>query len=778
MTSDDWFIEVNHSLRHDGHFIRLEELDDWTSKQLDVEIYTSMFRYPTPDIHVGALLAGFGMDFDCRDNPERARKEATAVIKYLIGKYAMKEQDFSIAFSGCKGFHVFINRHVLDIEPHAQLPYIFKGMAKELITECNLKTLDLRIYIATALIRHLNSRHPETGLYKIPLTSIELETMNIDRIRGIAGQKRLGILTKLTHEKNDRAAEWFERVKTGYLTKLADKRPEFSADDYQLGDLWPCVIRQIESGARYGKRNAITWQLASYFLKKGLEEEQCLQALQPWWNKTDKEPTPFPWTDVQTKVHSTYAAGGYGIGCGSEFAEDHCIGKDKCLLFKPKAAEEVLPPEAWTQADKILVEGRPLDYMTKTLESNHVGDTAILKLDYISALSARIMPQGAEQLHTHHIGKTGKGKTHSKEQVIKTLPREWFVKFSSASPMALFYYVKKYGENSLDSKVIYITEFENAKFAEPMLKALTDTNPIDPRHLSVYEAELLDLQIKGKRVIWHTSEVSFGSEQLKNRFLFANPDETPNQDHSVYTLQYNQYWKRTPTNETETSIPTLQALLIRIDKDTANLKVLIPFNIKKWVHEEDRRLFPKFAAIVKIIAKTNYKQRITHDEYLVAKEEDITEAKEIWKVVQRNLALKLSARALSIIDILRENPFQTYEELQKSTSLSIKWIRQLFDKELSEFVTYRKRPLPVDVQGHPINNPGPKPKEFFLTEKGKEDFGEIEIEPLTEEQLGNLGSWDKVFQCLPEACLKLKTEKPEKSDFSSLINPVKVIINE
>jgi hypothetical protein len=200
MTSDGCsIIEVAHSVKARNVFIDLDDLGDWIKHQPDVDLYSSLFRYYIDDPNIGGVLAGFGLDFDDAEKPERARKEALATVKFLIDFYDVKEKDISVCFSGNKGFHVFVNHAVLNVEPHVFLPQIFKSMARELTQKHGLKTLDLQIYDRRRLIRLPNTRHQKSGLYKIPLTVSELQTLNIDQIRALAVKPREHVAGRVEH---------------------------------------------------------------------------------------------------------------------------------------------------------------------------------------------------------------------------------------------------------------------------------------------------------------------------------------------------------------------------------------------------------------------------------------------------------------------------------------------------------------------------------------------------------------------------------------------------
>lgn len=94
------------------------------------------------------------------------------------------------------------------------------------------------------------------------------------------------------------------------------------------------------------------------------------------------------------------------------------------------------------------------------------------------------------------------------------LPRACEV-FTSASPLSLFYYVKRYGEDALDGLLIYIDEVEASRFVLPMLRSLTGQTEITPRHLPVYDAEVLDLKGRGipHRLVHERQDLQLGSDK-------------------------------------------------------------------------------------------------------------------------------------------------------------------------------------------------------------------------------------------------------------------------
>lgn len=680
-------IEVAHSPSNRNVFLDYKkDLKNWIKNQLDIDLYSSFFRYYTDDPNVGGVLAGFGMDFDDAEKPKRTQKEALTVIKNLQDRFDIEEQDISVCFSGKKGFHVFVNHAVLGIEPHYYLPKIFKEMAKELIREHKLKTLDLSIYDRRRLIRLPNSRHDKTQLYKIPLTLSELENSSIEQITAMAVKQRPHVKASVEHKVSEKAHRWFVKHCNAYMKKLEDRKVEFAGGDLDVKEVLPCVKKRLKIGAKEKMRNRCTWQLASYFCKRGDSLEDCLTVMRQWHEKVSQGDHPYTWEECEKTIRKTYDVGGYPIGCGSEFTNGLCPGKEHCSLFVKK--EETQFSEDILKKACELLEGDPLKYVADTVNKIHVGDRELIQIAYISGLSARL----AKPIHLWPIGTSQKGKSHSLYTVRNVFPKEHYELLTSASPKSLFYYAKKYGESCFDGKLIYIDEIESSKLTLPLLRSLTSPTDMQPRHLSVYDADLLDLKIKGPRVIWFTSIKAFGGDQLRNRFIFVNPDETTDQDDEVFKLQLNEE-SSNPNDLKE--FKTAQAITKQIFEETKALTVKIPYIDRiVWPYKNYRWLFPIFKSFIQIITKTRYKNREIENNTITSKTDDFTTAKSLWSNFIESIIYRASEPAKTLLNVLTADKYEAKttaelaEEIGKSTRQVNRLLTELEDAQL---INKRKR---------------------------------------------------------------------------------------
>jgi hypothetical protein len=349
--SSEWYIEVSEGVKRKTppEMINVSDLKQWQKKNQDSKLglFRSIYEYPTDDPYVGGVISDFYVDLDCEENPDRARKEAVALVKTLINDYDIQEEIINIAFSGMKGISICVAHEVFDVEAAADLPLIWKSIAKNMISKLSLKTIDTQVYERRRLWRLINSKHQKSGLYKIPLTITELEKLSIKEIKEKAVKPRpqpfmLGKIqpipkaVSLFREHAKKVEEWKQKRKAVFkeLASLGKEDP-------------PCVQRLFEQGAEEDARNISLFQLAVYWTQKGLAELQIVKLGYEFAEHCKQGAHPFPeGNEIETTVHSAYegAQGNrYSVGCSSEVFAPLC-DRERCPFFvsavkgKPKTS--------------------------------------------------------------------------------------------------------------------------------------------------------------------------------------------------------------------------------------------------------------------------------------------------------------------------------------------------------------------------------------------------------------------------------------------------------
>jgi hypothetical protein len=333
---------------------KISELPQWKVEHESsiAGLFSSIFSYPTTDPQIGPVLSPLYLDYDSLEAPSKAQKEAATTIRKLIEDYDIPEASIAIAFSGQKGFSVTISPEIFGAEASEHLPQIWKSIVKELAAKLKLKHIDTAIYDRRRLWRLLNTRHNKSGLFKVPLTLLELENLSIDQIKTLAANQREPFIKSEAH-LSPKAHNLFNEHSEKVTTWLSARKEKFEVGNLKpMADDPPCIKRLLESGAQKGNRNNFTFQLAVYYASKGLSQEEIENQCTKFTAKSEEPLTP---QEILTLVDSAVKGcteGRYSVGC-STFAE--LCDKPNCPLFavddKPNwdAIGEPISFDEWRQ---------------------------------------------------------------------------------------------------------------------------------------------------------------------------------------------------------------------------------------------------------------------------------------------------------------------------------------------------------------------------------------------------------------------------------------------
>lgn len=255
-------------------------------------------------------------DFDSPDLKE-AQKDALELLKRFQTQ-GFDPNHISIHFSGNKGFNVILSVKN-DLTPE-QVKYL---AVKKFGVD--LKSLDPSMYDAPQLLRVPRTRHPVSGLYKIPLTYNQLLNLNIEKLKEKAAKNEAPTdfnyqtfelsedLLKVPEEKENKhenedldltkkprqwkASKWallqgfinpgernnammilsstckamgFDKITSYYMCKSALERSweRFGEGNYTKEELWSQIERVFSdswNGGQYSEKNDL-------FLQKKAEE--------------------------------------------------------------------------------------------------------------------------------------------------------------------------------------------------------------------------------------------------------------------------------------------------------------------------------------------------------------------------------------------------------------------------------------------------------------------------------------------------------------------------
>lgn len=268
-------------------------------------------------------------DFDSKTNIDLAKADAlNLAIKFV--DMGVDQECIRAFFSGMKGFGLEID--ITDYLTSQEVKSIVTNLAKE------FKTIDTQIHDSNRIIRVVNSKHQESGLYKIPLELYELEEWSVDQIKEAAKSKRLKII-------NTKPLD-FSTIKSKLVTKAAElkvvKMLEFNLRDLdftkKLPQLSNCKFALQNGFFSSGNRSHALMVVAStyknlgfdlehtYRFLKGVAELQAKRTGQPRFS--DEE----IYNNICTQVYSPHWNGG-SYSCKAEgWLQDYCdsLGTHKC----------------------------------------------------------------------------------------------------------------------------------------------------------------------------------------------------------------------------------------------------------------------------------------------------------------------------------------------------------------------------------------------------------------------------------------------------------------
>lgn len=183
------YFNFKTALNSKANLLTLEEI---SKQKIKDEAYVSIYSYNDShkkkveetgsikgitDVVTNTLV----FDFDSTDI-EKARQDVLTLGSRLVENYNVASDSIACYFSGGKGFHVVAP---LDKEI---TPDEFKSAVTKLAGD--LPTFDSVVSDPQRILRMEYTKHPKSGLYKIPLHIAEVDEMSVDQIKELAKTPR------------------------------------------------------------------------------------------------------------------------------------------------------------------------------------------------------------------------------------------------------------------------------------------------------------------------------------------------------------------------------------------------------------------------------------------------------------------------------------------------------------------------------------------------------------------------------------------------------------
>jgi hypothetical protein len=189
--------------------LSVDEISEYSLKNSDTGIYTSVFAYKSKNISESEKLGPLYFDLDSSDM-SIAKEDMLKLYNHLVSY--LPSNSVLVYFTGKKGFHIECEPLSLGIGPSKDLPKIYRYIANDLKSKLDLTTLDFSVYDGRRMWRLAGSKHQDTNLYKTLLNPANQKSLieeDIETIKEYATAKQS--LEVSEQSFNYKANEWYRQ---------------------------------------------------------------------------------------------------------------------------------------------------------------------------------------------------------------------------------------------------------------------------------------------------------------------------------------------------------------------------------------------------------------------------------------------------------------------------------------------------------------------------------------------------------------------------------------
>lgn len=343
------FIRVCKTLEDKGTLIAPNNLERFINGDWESDWYASIYDYNQDQLRkfeTNGSVAGITdvttdklvFDFDNKDDLNAARLDTIEAI-YRLRKFNITNAQ--IFFSGNKGFSLvaYIGKE-LTPDQAANIAINKIGVG--------LQTLDKKIYNASRIFRVPGTRHPVSGLHKVPLSKEQLDHYTIDQIKDVAKDALLpdpAIIDKPSSEL--------------FVIDVEKKKKEYSFDINTKPEGWrncKWSLMQGNFGDEQGEREHALLILAATCRGLGYDKEttyyMCKSALKKQATRTGRDEFPKEelWNNIiEESVFGDGWQGGQFTCSKDPWLHDYCeaLGDLGCKDHEEESGPSVSHEDMW-----------------------------------------------------------------------------------------------------------------------------------------------------------------------------------------------------------------------------------------------------------------------------------------------------------------------------------------------------------------------------------------------------------------------------------------------
>jgi hypothetical protein len=353
-------------------------------------------------------------------------------------------------------------------------------------------------------------------------------------------------------------------------------------------------------------------------------------------------------------------------------------------LAKRDKERDAIEARAHKRAMEILETGDARAFILETFKTQHIGDDETAEGMLIGTANQSVA--NSKGIQPAVFGESGRGKSHAARAMLHLHPKRYFM-IASLSDKALFYLE---AGALCPGMTIFSDDARLSEGIEDLIKRATaffqekTINKVPQKEGGKWTTK--DLEIP-PRINWLLTSVnSQGSEQLVNRQLGFDVDETPEQDERVTDFELAKARDGRPEFEITEEVLICRELISTIKEDEKGqarlFTVKIPYAERiEWLDKTNRRNLPLFLDLIKGYAMLNFKQREIIDNVLIATEADFHAAERLYNRRGGFQKLHINEGEKRMLMYIVENGGElTTDGLMRKLKLSRSRVRQLADR--------------------------------------------------------------------------------------------------
>ena len=317
--------------------------------------FCSPHRYKTKDVIRGEkFVMPFYFDLDAH-RLEDAYEDSQKIINFFKGLDIPREW-IKTYFSGNRGMHIIMSDKIFGIRPDIDLNRRINYIRKKMVTELNLKTVDLNQEGVRKLLRDVNSINFKSGLYKIALATT---IPDVKGLKLLAQTQQEDLYENIFPHEIAKAKEWFKKMMVGY------KPPSVSSAFKSKIECLPVCVKDVLTNGlqKEGYGHKTVMNIACYLKQRGMCIEDAEKIITKWHSGKSKKYLPNREDDIEksmSTIKQIYSKDSYYFDCKFMLSLPWNIECDKkgCPIAKEKNKEE---RERNTERDNGFSESSRLD---------------------------------------------------------------------------------------------------------------------------------------------------------------------------------------------------------------------------------------------------------------------------------------------------------------------------------------------------------------------------------------------------------------------------------